>query len=85
MSNLENKEKNLNKLIEKLSNISISYTHSTSEAEKLKKERDIFLQEKNDLEKKQNTHMRKHDYLKNKLRSLQEEVNRKNEKEIQRR
>ena len=63
MSNLENKEKNLNKLIEKLSNISISYTHSTSEAEKLKKERDIFLQEKNDLENKQNL-LGHHNFLK---------------------
>ena len=37
MSNLENKEKNLNNLVEKLSNLSISYSHTASETEKLKK------------------------------------------------
>ena len=36
MNNLANKEKNLNSLIEKLSNLSKSYTHDSKSSEKLK-------------------------------------------------
>ena len=39
MSNLENKEKNLNSLIKKLSNLSNSYSHDELKTEELKKER----------------------------------------------
>ena len=43
MNNFKNKETNLNKLIEKLGNLSVSYTQSNNEAEKI-------TQEKNQLE-----------------------------------
>jgi hypothetical protein len=52
MTNLANKEKNLNELIEKLSNLSNSYSHDSSRAELLKKERDSVLLEKSLIEKK---------------------------------
>jgi hypothetical protein len=50
MTNLENKEKNLNSLIQKLSNLSNSYSHDELKTEELKKERDYFLDKKNELE-----------------------------------
>jgi hypothetical protein len=74
MNNLANKEKNLNSLIEKLSNLSKSYTHDPISSEKLKIERDNFLNEKNLLEKKHNELLREHKYLKNKIASLEEEL-----------
>ena len=49
MNNLANKEKNLNSLIEKLSNLSKSYTHNSINSEELKIERDNFLIEKKEL------------------------------------
>ena len=51
MSNLENKEKNLNSLIQKLSKLSNSYSHDGLKSEELEKERDYFLNEKNKIEK----------------------------------
>ena len=50
MNNLANKEKNLNSLIEKLGNLSKSYAHDSIGSEKLKIERDNFLNEKNVIE-----------------------------------
>ena len=47
MNNLTNKEKNLNKLVEKLSNLSKSYSHDSITSDKLKIDRDYFLDEKN--------------------------------------
>ena len=79
MNNLENKEKNLNKLIEKLSNLSKSYSHDSTKSEKLKKERDYFLNDKNELEKRHNELLREHKYLKNKIASLEEELSKKSE------
>ena len=60
MNNLANKEKNLNTLIEKLSNLSKSYTHDSINSEKLKIEKDRFLNEKNKLEKKHNELLLEH-------------------------
>ena len=68
MSNLENKEKNLNTLIEKLSNLSNSYTQTTFEAKKIKKERDFLEKEKSEIENKHNNLLKEHKYLKNKLK-----------------
>jgi peptidoglycan hydrolase CwlO-like protein len=79
MNNLANKEKNLNSLIEKLSNLSKSYTHDTFNLEKLKNERNNFLNEKNELEEKHNQLLREHKYLKNKITSLEEELSKKSE------
>ena len=46
MSNLETKETNLNKLIDKLSNLSGTYSQSTSNNEKIKKEKQQLESEK---------------------------------------
>ena len=46
MNNLENKEKNLNKLIDKLSTLSNSYAQSTIGNEKILKEKNQLLSEK---------------------------------------
>ena len=79
MSNLENKEKNLNSLIQKLSNLSISYSHDGLKTEELKKERDYFLNQKNEIEKKHEELLREQKYLKNKLSNLEEELSKKSE------
>ena len=49
MSNLETKATNLNKLIDKLSNLSGTYSQSTSNNEKIKKEKQQLEVEKKDL------------------------------------
>jgi chromosome segregation ATPase len=74
MSNLENKEKNLNSLIEKLSNLSNSYSHVELKTEELKKERDYFLNEKNEIEKKHTELLREQKYLKEKIENLSQET-----------
>ena len=79
MSNLENKEKNLNSLIKKLSNLSNSYSHDELKTEQLKKERDYFLNEKNELEKKHLELLREQKYLKDKLINLESEMSKKSE------
>ena len=79
MTNLENKEKNLNNLIEKLSNMSNSYSHDELKSEELKKERDYFLSEKNKIENKHIELLREQKYLKNKLAHLEKELSKKTE------
>jgi|TARA_B110000027_G_C16000711_1_gene247325 chromosome segregation ATPase len=79
MTNLENKEKNLNNLIEKLSNMSNSYSHDELKSEELKKERDYFLSEKNKIENKHIELLREQKYLKNKLANLEKELSKKTE------
>ena len=77
MSNLENKEKNLNKLIDKLSNISTSYSQSTYDSENIKTEKNQLESEKKELEKKHEELLREQKYLKNKIVKMQEELNKK--------
>ena len=77
MSNLENKEKNLTKLIDKLSNISISYSQSNYDSENIKTEKNQLESEKKELEKKHEELLREHKYLKNKIIKMQEELNKK--------
>jgi chromosome segregation ATPase len=79
MRNLENKEKNLNSLIQKLSNMSNSYSHDGIKSEELKKERDYFLNEKNKIEKTHLELLREQKYLKNMIVNLEEELNKKSE------
>jgi chromosome segregation ATPase len=79
MSILKNKEKNLNSLIQKLSNLSNSYSHEGLKSEELEKERDYFLNEKNKIEKKHIELLREQKYLKNKLENLEEELRKKSE------
>ena len=79
MNNLANKEKNLNNLVEKLSNLSKSYSHDSITSDKLKKDADYFLNEKNELEKRHNELLREQKYLKNKIISLEQELNTKSD------
>ena len=79
MSNLENKEKNLNSLIQKLSNLSNSYSHDELKTEELKKERDYFINEKNKIEIKHEELLREQKYLKTKLANLEVELNKKSD------
>jgi hypothetical protein len=52
MSTFENKEKNLNKLIDKLATLAPSYSQSTNEAGKLIAEKAQINLEKKEIEKK---------------------------------
>jgi chromosome segregation ATPase len=81
MNNFKNKETNLNKLIEKLGNLSVSYTQSNNEAEKITQEKNQLEGEKKEVELKHDQLLKEHKYLKNKLLKLQEEVSKKSEKE----
>ena len=77
MSIFEQKEKNLNELIEKLNNLTSTYSQSSYESEKIKTEKNELLRQKSEIEKKNQELMREHKYLKDKLISLQDEVNKK--------
>ena len=79
MNNLANKEKNLNKLIEKLSHLSKSYSHDSTTSNELRKERDLFLNEKNEIHKRHIELLREQKYLKNKIIGLEQELNKKTE------
>ena len=81
MNNFKNKETNLNKLIEKLGNLSVSYTQSNIKAEKITQEKNQLEGEKKEVELKHDQLLKEHKYLKNKLLKLQEEVSKKSEKE----
>jgi peptidoglycan hydrolase CwlO-like protein len=77
MTNLANKEKNLNDLLEKLSNLSNSYSQDGSGPENLKKERDSVLAEKNLIEKRHNELLMEYKHLKDKIFKLEQELNKK--------
>ena len=77
MNIFEQKEKNLNELIEKLNNLTSTYSQSSYESEKIKTEKNELLRQKSEIEKKNQELMREHKYLKDKLISLQDEVNKK--------
>ena len=83
MSILEKKEKNLNNLIDRLSQISLSYSQSDINIEKIIGEKEQLCLEKNDLEKKNEELLREHKFLKNKITKLREELKVKNIKEEQ--
>jgi hypothetical protein len=63
MSTFENKEKNLNKLIDKLATLAPSYSQSTNEAGKLIAEKAQINLEKKEIEKKHQELLREHKYL----------------------
>jgi peptidoglycan hydrolase CwlO-like protein len=81
MSNLENKEKNLNNLIDKISNLSLSYTQSQFNTGNVILEKKQLESEKKEIEKKHEELILEHKYLKDKLLKLQNEVNQKSELE----
>ncbi len=81
MSIFEKKEKNLNELIDKLNAITSTYSHSSYKTEKIKTEKNELLRQKSNIEKKNQELMREHKYLKQKIVSLQEELNKKSDLE----
>ena len=74
MSIIEKKEKNLNELINKLNNLTSTYSHSSYEVEKIKTEKNDLLSQKLAIEKRNQELTREHKYLKEKIQSLQKEV-----------
>ena len=77
MSILEKKEKNLNELIDKLNALTSTYSHSSYNPEKIKTEKNELLRQKSEVENKNQELLREHKYLKEKITSLQKEVNKK--------
>ncbi len=77
MSSIEKKEKNLNDLINKLDVLTSTYSQSSYETEKIKKEKNEILRQKAEIEKKNQELMREHKYLKEKITNLKAEVNQK--------
>ena len=75
MSTFEKKEKNLNELINKLDVLTSTYSQSTYEIEKINLEKNDILRQKTQIEKKNQELMREHNYLKEKITKLQNEVN----------
>ena len=81
MSNFEKKQQNLNQLIDKLNSMSLSYSQPSHELEKIKTEKNELANKKKDIEKQNQELMREHKYLKEKIKKLQIEVNKKSELE----
>ncbi len=81
MSIIEQKEKNLNQLIDKLNSITSTYSQPSFEIEKIKTEKNDLLRQKVQVDKKNQELMREHKYLKDKIKSLQLEISKKSEHE----
>ena len=79
MSNFEKKEQNLNKLIDKLNSLSLSYSQPSYELQKIITEKNDLANKKKEIEKQNQELMREHKYLKDKIIKLQLEVNKKSE------
>ena len=77
MSIIEQKEKNLNQLIDKLNSITSTYSQPSFEIEKIKTEKNDLMRQKVQVDKKNQELMREHKYLKDKIRSLQLEISKK--------
>ena len=77
MSIIEKKEKNLNQLINKLNSLTLTYSQPTYEIEKIKTEKNEILRQKIELENKNQELLREHRYLKDKIKNLQLEVQKK--------
>jgi peptidoglycan hydrolase CwlO-like protein len=81
MSDFEKKEQNLNQLIDKLNSLSLSYSQPNYELEKIRTEKNELANKKKEIEKKNQELMREHKYLRDKIKNLQLEVNKKSELE----
>tara|TARA_B100000579_G_C22727252_1_gene802356 strand:+ start:496 stop:816 length:321 start_codon:yes stop_codon:yes gene_type:complete len=73
MKNFEKKEKDLSKLIDRLSNLRTSYSQ-INDNDDLKAERDTLRTEKKEIEKKNQDLLREHKYLSDKITKLQKEL-----------
>ncbi len=78
MKNFEKKENDLNRLIDRLSNIKISYSQLKNNDD-FKSERDSLFIEKEQIEKKNQELIREHKYLSDKILKLQIELKKKTE------
>ena len=76
MKNFEKKENDLNKLIDRLSNLKVSYSQLESKND-FKAERNTLLAEKEQIEKRNQELLREHKYLSEKILKLQRELKRK--------
>ena len=74
MSIFQKKEKNLNKLINKLDVLTSTYSQSSYETEKIKTEKNEILRQKSEIEKKNHELLREHKYLKQKIYDLQKQA-----------
>ena len=81
MSSFEKKEQNLNQLIDKLNSLSLSYSQPNYEIEKIRTEKNDLVHQKKEIEKKNVELMREHKYLKERIKKLQLEVNKRSELE----
>jgi len=74
MNSLKEKEKILGSLVEKVSNLSLSYSQSSVNSDKIKTEQNQLEGEKKVLEKNYEELLREHKYLKEKILRLQDEI-----------
>ena len=81
MSNFEKKEQNLNQLIDKLNSMSLSYSQPSYELDKIKTEKNELANKKIEIEKHNQELIKEHKYLKEKIKKLQIEINKKSELE----
>ena len=81
MNIIEKKEKNLNQLISKLNSLTLTYSQPTHDVEKIITEKNEILRKKLEIEKKNQELLREHHFLKEKIKSLQLEVNKRLELE----
>ena len=81
MNSFEKKEQNLNQLIDKLNSLSLSYSQPNYELEKIRSEKNQLANQKKEIEKKNEELMREHKYLKEKIKNLQLDVNKRSELE----
>ena len=81
MRSLEKKEQNLNQLIDKLNSLSLSYSQPNNELEKIRIEKNKIDHQKKEVEKKNEDLIREHLYLKDKIKKLQLELNKRSKLE----
>ena len=81
MKSIEKKEQNLNQLIDRLNSLSLSYAQPNHELEKIRTEKNDLVHQKKEIEKKNVELMREHKYLKERIKKLQLEVNKRSELE----
>ena len=81
MNSFEKKQQNLNQLIDKLNSLSLSYSQPNYEVEKIITEKNDLVHQKKEIEKKNVELMREHKYLKERIKKLQLEVNKRAELE----
>ena len=77
MSIIQKKEKNLIQLVNKLNSLSLTYSQPNFEIEKIRTEKNELLRQKNQIEKKNQELIREHKYLKDRIKNLQLEVQKK--------